>query len=131
MGAKRSSGEKVTGLKRCIQIFDTSANEQFQDVFRYNLIKGAIEYAKTPVWREDKFAGDEINNLDESTIRAYLCRKFGFNPQKTDVRDVIQEKAVKNPVHPIRDYLESLKWDGNKIIDSKPKITDAELVDGR
>lgn len=105
------------GIKRCQQIFNSPANPQF-DVFQYNMMSETVEYTKTPLWRPDRNKGQEVTKTDESLIRAHLSEVFNFDAKKTDIMDAVIEKAFRNPVYPLRDYLDSLVWDGTSRLDT-------------
>jgi hypothetical protein len=56
---------------------------------------------------------------DQAMLRIYfrIDQVFGFRPKKEMIFDVIRENASINRFHPVRDYLDSLKWDGKPRID--------------
>lgn len=47
-----------------------------------------------------------------------IDEKFGFRPTTEFFDIVMQDIALKNKVHPVRDYLDKLKWDGVKRLDT-------------
>lgn len=57
-----------------------------------------------------------ITDFDESII---LNRLKDYDLKGVDrMRDAIREKAYRNKYHPIREYLESLEWDGKSHFDA-------------
>jgi hypothetical protein len=59
--------------------------------------------------------------LDEKAItrvRFLMDDKFGFLPEKELLGDVLADEAVQNRHHPVRDHLETLKWDGVQRLDT-------------
>jgi predicted P-loop ATPase len=57
---------------------------------------------------------------DASSARLWLLieEKFKFRASKDYFDTVIADAARQNSFHPVRDYLNSLKWDGNPRIDT-------------
>jgi hypothetical protein len=77
---------------------------------------------------EDKFANRFLiqqgefpkHQLDDSTMdRLWLEieKRYGFRPTRDYFDVVVNDTARKAPFHPVRDYLNSLKWDGVKRLD--------------
>lgn len=88
-------------------------------------IKGKLAYnefsnrmtrlGKTP-WNPDK-KGDYWSDDDDSGLRNYLEDTYGIhNKSKTD--DAIKVTMTHNSFHPVRDYLDTLEWDGTDRLDS-------------
>ena len=55
-------------------------------------------------------------DLDVSVV-LYWCEAHGFSPSPAMVDRAIKDYASSKGVHPVREYLESLEWDG------KPRVT--------
>jgi hypothetical protein len=57
---------------------------------------------------------------DEAVVRLRLKtdQQFHFLPQKELFLDVVQDEARINSFHPVKDYLQSLEWDGTPRLDS-------------
>lgn len=51
---------------------------------------------------------------DHEVVRLYLAieERFGFRPIKDYFRDVVEDECRQHPYHPVKDYLNGLKWDG-------------------
>jgi hypothetical protein len=51
---------------------------------------------------------------DPVAVRVWLTidSEFGFRPAKEFFQDVLQDTARRQPVHPVRAYLDGLTWDG-------------------
>lgn len=96
------------------------------------LLKGAIAYNDLKVrpvalrdlpWREvaDKVNGSTWCDADDSALRRYLEKYYKLSG-KEKIMDGMITAARDNAIHPIRNYLEGLDWDG------VPRL-DALLVD--
>lgn len=48
----------------------------------------------------------------------YIERTYHFKPSKEFYYDVTQNIARENPVHPVKEYLDSLTWDGTPRLDN-------------
>ncbi len=51
------------------------------------------------------------NNTDDANLRIYLEDQYGITG-KDKIKDAFVAVATRHRVHPIRDYLNSLQWDG-------------------
>jgi hypothetical protein len=56
--------------------------------------------------------GVELSDTKASEIRRWFERKVGLAVTVEDVRQAIAEVSAAWPVHPVRDYLLGLQWDG-------------------
>lgn len=80
------------------------------DEFRNNMVK-----KKRFKWdRQERYLWADS---DEAHIRRYLERKYGISGQGK-IRDAIDIIGTENIFHPVRDYLNSLHWDGVKRLDT-------------
>jgi predicted P-loop ATPase len=52
-----------------------------------------------------------------SLLRYAIIDQFGFDVGKEATRDAAETLAIENATHPIRDYLDSLSWDGMSRLD--------------
>jgi predicted P-loop ATPase len=52
-----------------------------------------------------------------SALRHMVIERFGFDPGKEPTRDAAETLAIENAFHPIRNYLDGLKWDGASRLD--------------
>jgi hypothetical protein len=52
-----------------------------------------------------------------SALRHLVIERFGFDPAKEPTRDAAETLAIENAFHPIRNYLDGLKWDGASRLD--------------
>jgi len=79
--------------------------------------------------------GRVLTDLLEGTIKSRLvdfARDNGLKLPKDDIRDHMLRLAAKQSYHPIREYLESLEWDGqDHIINLAGYFTDKEQLFAR
>ena len=54
----------------------------------------------------------ELNDFDAAAIRDWMAATYGFTPSGADLNDAFMVVAQEHRFHPVRDWLESLRWDG-------------------
>jgi len=88
---------------------NTCSNGAFvkRDVFA-----GRDTYTCDTPWGMKK--GDERSAGQEDALIAkeWLCDTFGMDPPLNAIDEVINTIAVQHTFHPVKEYLESLQWDG-------------------
>lgn len=68
-------------------------------------------------WRKVSGLSRRLTDKDDSSIRHHLEKHYGIsNIAKT--KDAMEVLAIKTSFHPVRDYLQSVKWDGVKRVDT-------------
>lgn len=77
--------------------------------FSYRLIK-----IKAPPSRS--FQDGEWEDADTERTRIWIERHYDFSPKKADVQGALIVVAQEQRFHPVRDYLNSLVWDGGSRI---------------
>ncbi len=88
----------------------------FANCLRYNAFKNRIEIAFNPTdIRRGTF--QKIADVHSKNLRHQVARNYGLEYKKDVMNDEIQFVAHENTVHPVREYLESLEWDGRERID--------------
>ena len=63
--------------------------------------------------------GDALENLENVTlkVRQAVVTRFGFDPSATFTFDALKLRCLDRVFDPVRDYLDSLKWDGEARLD--------------
>lgn len=85
---------------RCLMILGV---ELHYDLFRLRITANGQQI--------QQFAGDMSDDV-LAVLRKLATDRFGFDPGKTHIADAAHTLALENAFHPIRDYLDTLKWDG-------------------
>lgn len=79
--------------------------------FSYRIVKRAL-----PPW--DGAALGEWTDADTARLRIWFCKKYSMTPKTADADDAVMVAAQAQRFHPVREYLESLVWDGTERLDS-------------
>ncbi len=93
-------------------------DERWQGVLAYDEFGESIVTQRVPPWREaDMPAAPEAGDwTDEDTVRAqsWLADAYDLDLGEAAVLAAVKVAAHKRRVHPVRDWLDSLRWDGVK-----------------
>lgn len=85
------------------------AGHLFHDLFSgFDLVRGGLP------WDKD---ATQWANRDDANLRAYLEDNYGLTG-KDKIRDATVAVLTRHQFHPIRDYLNSLAWDGVPRLDT-------------
>jgi hypothetical protein len=95
---------------------------EWEGVLVYDELVGDIVARRIPPWPADmKPAKCEPGDwTGDDTIRAgmWIARNYGFTPTTRTVGEGLRIVAMRTLVHPIRDWVKSLRWDKKKRIDT-------------
>lgn len=77
----------------------------------FNLFNEKIEKFKDTIWGTSAgWWGDD----DTSMLRVYLDDSYSLQATAKDIEDAVLYAAKQNPIHPIKNYIESITWDGKE-----------------
>ena len=106
-GKYLSSASNITLIMR----YDPDLRGAFKD----NLFDQKPYVFKNLPWRKiDK--PEPLKNVDLSGVRNFIESVYGISAV-TKIEDCLHLESWRNRYHPIRDYLESLEWDGTPRLD--------------
>ena len=105
MLTKHSNGEIQRTIQNCITILQN--DHVLADAIRLNLLSERIDIVKPVGWPR---SGKPLNDTDMKYILRRM-EKYGISSEKK-IESAIRIVANENRYHPIRDYLNGLKWDG-------------------
>mgnify|MGYP000068946377 CR=1 FL=1 len=89
----------------------------FKDKFGYDeLANREVAIVDLP-WRKVSPSDSGLKDIDDASIRSYFDKRYGITG-KDKIYDGVQVVARRHSFHPVKDYLESLEWDGVQRIDT-------------
>jgi putative DNA primase/helicase len=92
----------------------------------FNELTKSPEVSADLPWRKVTPLSRTFDGTDHVKMRAYIEREIRFRVPKEYIYDLVVEKAVDNRVSPVRDYLESLVWDGKERVETcLPGVSDS------
>ena len=104
------SGAIKNSIRNCLTVFQN--DPYLQDAIRFNILTERIDIVK-PLWWSKQTA--TLNDTDLNYLMLYLEDKYGLTSEKK-IQKAISIVADCKKYHPIRDYLNSLEWDGTERI---------------
>lgn len=83
----------------------------FMDQFSNRLtVEGDLPWRTV---KEDKFWKDS----DDAGLRVYIEKTYGI-VNKGKIEDALMQEVERNTIHPVREYLDHLQWDGVKRVET-------------
>jgi putative DNA primase/helicase len=92
-------------------------NDPAFHVLRYNEMTMDIEISGPLPWRNVDNR-PEVDNDDMWNFVHYVEREFGIRISNDFMRSLVSTHASKNRRNPVREYLESLEWDGTERVET-------------
>jgi putative DNA primase/helicase len=62
--------------------------------------------------------GREVADHDDINIKVWLSKLWGIEASAQSISEIVMKIGLENSFHPVRRYLDSLKWDGKERLDS-------------
>lgn len=84
----------------------------FSGNLKVNLFRDRVELTGTMPWNRTSV---DVNEMDDINIRYYMERNYQMVNDKK-IREGMRIVASENSYHPVRDYFNSLVWDGKERI---------------
>ena len=85
---------------------------------RFNEMALTVETETDLPWREVEPAGVTFSGIDRAALAHHLEREYGVRPARYLVDELVYTTAQRRWYHPVRDYLETLEWDGVKRLET-------------
>lgn len=87
-------------------------------VLKKNLFSNEIEIVKKPVWDKYYRGPRAINDEDTVLLKGYLSEHHRFDVPINTVVEAITNIAHESAYHPVKEYLESIHWDGTPRVET-------------
>lgn len=94
-------------------------------LFALNEFTGRVEFRRPAPWhslqnrsatyREGKYP--PVGDADLRLLKGWLSTRCGYEASLGAIEDAVTNVAYSNRMHPVRDYIKALKWDGKERLD--------------
>ncbi|MCD8375050.1 MAG: virulence-associated E family protein [Oscillospiraceae bacterium] len=103
-------GRVKQSKRNCVTVFEN--DPLLKGAIRHNILTGRTDIVKPLGWER---LSDAITDTDMSRLFLYFEDNYELTNEK-NIERAVQITADMNRYHPIRDYLNSLVWDGEERI---------------
>ena len=103
-------GGVKNSIKNCLTVFQR--DPLLRGAISYNILSERVDIVKPLGWER---ASATLTDMDMKYLLLYLEEHYGLTSEKK-AENAIQIVANENRYHPVRDYLNSLQWDGTERI---------------
>jgi predicted P-loop ATPase len=87
-------------------------------IFAFNEFTGRVEFVVPAPWHRGMLPKVRmVGDNDLKLLKGYLATRHGYETSIQDIEAAITNVAFNERFHPVREYLEGLKWDGTKRLD--------------
>ena len=97
-------------------------DERVKNLLAYDAFGECVITTRPPPWSEDDAPADVIagdwTDADDVRLAAWFVRNYGISLGTQAIREAVRVAAERLVVHPVREWLRSLKWDGNARVDT-------------
>ena len=100
-------------ISNCLTVFQ--CDPLLSGAVAYNLLTDRTDILKPVGYKRNQ--GSPMTDTDMKYIRLYLEETYGLTSEKK-IQDAADLAAHQNSYHPVREYLNSLTWDGTERIRS-------------
>ncbi|MGK0553861.1 VapE domain-containing protein [Macrococcus capreoli] len=92
-------------------------DSKLKNIFKFNEFSSTREIRDKPFWRLPGDTSVYWTDNDESALKNYISNVYGVEGDNR-IRDLLNETFYKNTYHPVKEYLDSLEWDGEPRLNS-------------
>ena len=104
------NGAVKNSIRNCLTVFQN--DPKLEGAIRYNILTERIDIVKPLWWSKPTTT---LNDTDLNYLMLYLEDQYTLTSEKK-IQKAISIVADCNKYHPVRDYLNSLEWDGTERI---------------
>lgn len=88
-------------------------------VFAFNDFTGRVEFVNPAPWHKAMMPKTRaVSDHDLMLLRGFLASRHSYDATLGDIESAVTNVAYHDRFHPVREYLSSLTWDGNKRLDT-------------
>lgn len=93
-------------------------DERWRGVIARDMFADVVLVRGTPPMDRFADAPPQWRDIDDTLLQFWIEREFDVTISLDAIMRAVQAAAAAVAYHPVRDYLESLTWDGNKRLDT-------------
>lgn len=116
-GGKDGTGKIKDTFENVLKVLDY---EYGPELFKRDLFSGYNVFGLNVPWGEP--IGEEFSDRSRVLLSEWFARKWHFETKPGYLYDAAVAIACRNTFHPIKDYIEGLKWDGVPRVDTWLKV---------
>ena len=116
MGLLRKRNDRIIGDEANV-LQALRAAPDLVGLVRFNEFADRVELASSPPWRR-AVAGEEWTDADDVDLQAWLQVRQVEVKARGTIADCVSRVARDNAIHPVRDWLSALAWDGQGRLNS-------------
>jgi hypothetical protein len=115
------SGWKLDNKKQPVSCLQNTLNYLslpsvgLRGCFGYNEFARRVDLMRETPWRA--LPGLPVSDIDLQRMRAHLARNHGYETGMTNLVDAMVDVSQFRRFHPVKEYLNALKWDGESRLD--------------
>lgn len=110
---RSKAGKLIPTLKNLDLIFSHAVEG---DVFIKDLFANRVIYGDNTPWGGKRDAA--LEDIDLILVKRWLADAFGIEPSTNAILEATSLVGHKKRIHPVRDWLENLKWDGTSRVNT-------------
>lgn len=108
----KKNGSPTPSIYNCMEIL--TKDPEIRDTIGFDELSLAV--VKLPTYQLGN--PGEWTDIDCTKVMIWMYEKYGFTLSETTTSHVIDVVADSHKFHPVKDYLNSLKWDGIPRVDT-------------
>jgi len=111
------TNKKIKPTPRNLENFLTIPEFGLEGLFAFDELKQSPVFFKQPPWPSSSGIQSPLQDQDYTDLMLHLNREFDVVFSPATVVPVVYTLSRRNSCHPVREFLETLKWDGVPRID--------------
>lgn len=110
------NGSIKSSDKNLLNIFKN--DDELKDKIKKNSFTDKNEIVSKVKWSQEKIYPRWFSDDDALLIKDYIINKYDIEFRFISIKEAVKTICALNQYNPIKDYLDSLEWDGTKRLES-------------
>lgn len=110
------NGSIKSSDKNLLNIFKN--DDELKDKIKKNTFTDKNEVVSKVKWSQEKIYPRWFSDDDAHLIKDYIINKYDIEFRFISIKEAVKTMCALNQYNPIRDYLNGLKWDGTKRLET-------------